>query len=263
MKAEVLAILKKNQADFTSGEEISRELGVSRAAVWKSVQQLEGEGYVFTAVSKKGYRLVSCPDILSYEEIAPELKTKTIGRRIVHFASVGSTNDEARKLAEKGEPEGTAVISEIQTEGRGRVGTKWRSDTGNGIQLSLILRPDIPLSEAGKTADAVCRAVGGAIENVMRAAGSLPELTLRLPDDILLGGRKVCGILTESAGELDRVRYIISGIGIFVNQEKEELPQDPPAACTSLKLETGREIPRRKLAAEILNEIEETYKNNR
>jgi len=256
-KDAILGLLRERPDSFVSGEDISRQLGITRAAVWKYVKQLESEGYQFEAVSKKGYRLLYSPDLLISEEIRPYLKTDTIGQKIDHYNTTVSTNDEAKKLANRGEPEGTVVIAEEQTGGRGRTGGSWASEKGKSILMSLILRPDAPLSESAAIASKACRTIGKVLGTYV------PEVEVQAPDDVFIGGKKVCGILTETAGELDRIRFMILGIGILVNEEKDGLPPAGSVPFTSMRLEAGKEIPRQQLTAQILNEFEKSYSGGR
>lgn len=246
-------MLKQSPEAFLSGEEISRRFGVTRAAVWKSVRQLEDDGYVIRSEPKKGYCLVSSPDILTGDEIAPWLQTKCLGRKILYYPTLVSTNTRARELAEKGEAEGTAVITEEQTGGRGRMGKKWEAKPYKSILLSVILRPAIAMADIPVLTEQ-------AYEAVAEALRALPAETVSAkPDQLLLGGKKFCGILTECAGETDRVDYAVVGIGINVNQTKLELPSQVRSQSTSLRIELKKEISRQKLTAGILNRLEEKW----
>lgn len=284
---ELLTILKARQGDFLSGEAISRMYGISRAAVWKKLKKLKDDGYEIEAVSGKGYRLISGPDLLTEGEISPYLKTRKIGRKIIHHECVASTSDVLKKLAESGEAEGTVVFAEEQSRGRGRTGTQWTAPDRKDVLMSVLLRPEISMAEIPSFAETIGKAVADAIgktgadaagesgadaaresgTDAARESGadetkesgadetkkSRIDASLRMPGDILIGGRKVCGILTESAGELDRVRYVIFGIGVHVSETKEELKG---SGLTSLYAETGKKILRPSLAAAICNEIE-------
>lgn len=254
MKSEILAMLKQSGSEYISGQEISRKFGVTRAAVWKTIKQLQSEGYGIESATNNGYRLLSCPDILTYDEIRPYLKTDFIGRKIIHYDSIGSTNNEARELAEAGEPEGTVVISERQTGGRGRSGKKWISQDYKGILMSVILRPDMDLAVVPLVTLIGCAAAGMAIEKLT------DNVRLKWPNDVFLNGRKIGGILTETAGEIDKVDYIVLGIGINVNQSEREWPGPLNVTPTSLKIEMKKEISRQKLVSDILNEFEKQYK---
>ncbi|NYC96256.1 biotin operon repressor [Clostridium acetobutylicum] len=163
VKIRVLEILKKNSNDFVSGQRISDELGITRTAIWKNIKSLKDNGYTILSLTNKGYKLVDCPDTLTYEEINEDLKTKFIGRKIVHFDSIESTNIEAKKLAEQGEKEGTIVVAEEQTLGKARMGEKWYSPRGEGIWMSIILKPKISPEFAAEVTNATVEAVGKAL----------------------------------------------------------------------------------------------------
>lgn len=253
MRSEILAILKESGSSFVSGQDISQKFGITRAAVWKYIKQLQSKGYVIESVPKNGYRLIKCPDILTYDEIAGYLRTAYIGRRILHYDSIDSTNNKARELAEKGEPEGTVVISESQTKGKGKTGRQWYSEAYRGIWMSMILRPDIAMSCVNLITQIGCAAVGAAAENI---AG---DVQIKWPNDVLIHGKKFCGILTESSGEMDQTDYIIIGIGINVNQSENEFPEELISKATSLKIELKREIVRQELISDILNKFEKQY----
>ncbi len=252
MKSEILAILKKNRDSFVSGEEISRLFGITRAAVWKIVRQLESQGYLIESVPNNGYKLKGCPDILTSDEIGEYLRTGFIGRKIVHLDSVDSTNRKAKELAEAGEAEGTVVVSEAQTSGKGKAGRNWASEAYRGIWMSVILRPAMELTSLPLMTQIACAAVGKAVEGLV-------PVQVKWPNDVLIGGKKFCGVLTESSGEVDQVDYIILGVGINVNQGADDFPEALRERATSLKIETQKQISRQKLMCEILNTLEEYY----
>jgi len=219
--------------------------------VWKHIERLREEGYDITGEPHLGYRLMGTPDKLIPEEISYRLGTKTIGKRIYSYESTGSTNDIAQRLAESGSPEGTAVFSEGQSKGRGRLGREWSSPKGKGIYLSLILRPKISPTHASKITLMSAIAVATAIRKIT-------DLTalIKWPNDIMVNGHKVCGILTEMSAEINTVKYVVLGIGINVNTEKEHLPK----GASSLKSELGEAISRVELTQELLREIEHQYR---
>lgn len=253
MKEEIINLLKENENNFISGEKISSSLGVTRAAIWKYIKAIKEDGYNIESVTRKGYRLISSPDLLSFEEISPNLNTKFIGRNIIYVDSLDSTNSKAKELAREDAVEGTVIISEEQIKGRGRLGRNWVSPKYKGIWMSVILRPDIePMNVAGITqvaAAAICKAV--------RDMGI--ETYIKWPNDIILNSKKVCGILTEMSGEINKVNYVIVGIGMNVNIEEDEFPEEVKAVATSLKIEQGKSIKRKELVARILNNLEELY----
>lgn len=251
MDDKILNIFRSTNGEFVSGEEVSEKLGISRAAVWKHIEQLRKDGYEITGEPHVGYRLVGTPDKLIPEEVSHKLGTKVIGRKIYSYESTDSTNDVAHRLAQSGSPEGTAVFSEGQSKGRGRMGRHWVSPKGKGIYFSFILRPDVSPAEAPKITLTSAVAVALAIRKVTHL-GAL----IKWPNDILVNNRKAVGILTEMSAEVNTVRYIVLGIGINVNTSKSELPKE----ATSLKAESGEEVPRVELAQEVLRELDRQYR---
>lgn len=253
-KETLLDLLLSDPQEFVSGEEISRRLSVSRTAVWKQINKLREAGYEFEAVPHKGYRIVSKPERIDALLLVKTLKTKTIGRNLKVLDSTVSTQEEARELAEAGAPEGTLVIAEEQTGGKGRMGRKWFSPKGKGISMSVVLRPKQPMHYMPQltllTGVAVCRAV-------RRVTGVMAGM--KWPNDLLVDGRKISGILLESATEDEYVRYCIAGIGISANQDHEDYPEELKPIATSLKIEKGEKIDRIQLIAAIWEEFEALY----
>ena len=246
---EILKALKL-LGGYVSGAELSRTLGMSRTAVWKHIRELRHLGYQIEASPHKGYRLLASPDKLLAAEIRLGLDTDIIGRKIISHPSLGSTMDEAFRLAAKGAEEGTVVCAESQTQGRGRMGRRWESPQGQGICFSLVLRPHWAPPEAAKitllTAVAVCEAV--------RALAGV-EARIKWPNDILIGQRKLAGILTEMKAEVDQVEFLIVGVGLNVNSAVTDLP----AGATSLQHETGVVHARVKLLQAILSSLDRWY----
>lgn len=253
MKNKVLKILKSGKDTFVSGEKISEELGVSRAAVWKYINQLKEDGYEVEAISRKGYRIMSAPDILTYEEVVGLLNTDHVGKNIIYYDTIGSTNSKAKELAEKGQEHGTVVISEEQTSGRGRLGRNWVSPKQKGIWMSIILRPNIVTENIAQITLLGAAAVQKAIAEMGIITG------IKWPNDIVLNNKKVCGILTEMSGEIDHINYIVMGIGINVNLEQEDIPLELKDMATSLKIGSGKFVDRKLLLANVLNNFEELY----
>ena len=251
IKLAILDFFRRNSGKYVSGEDISRALGVSRAYVWKHINKLRDDGYGIPAVPHLGYKLNSSPDRLSGYEIRAGLKTVTIGKKAVyHYGSVGSTNDIAYLLAEKGEPEGVIVIAESQTRGKGRLGRKWVSPKGGGVYMSLILRPDIEADEIPAITLIAAKSVAKAIN---RVSGLEPGI--KWPNDILVNGRKICGILTEIKAQPDRVDFLVLGIGVNVNTPGGDLPCEG----TSIKNETGCCVDRVMFVRNMLEEFEDDY----
>lgn len=252
---ELINMLLEHSGQYISGEEMSRRLSISRTAVWKQIVKLREQGYEFESAPRRGYRLVRQPDRLSQPSLLQALSgNQSLGKRIKLLTSVSSTQEEARHLAEEGAPHGTLVLAEEQTAGRGRQGRQWYSPPGKGIWMSLLLRPDRqPVSIAPQltllTAVAVCRAV--------RKFGV--DAGIKWPNDILVDGRKLCGILVESVAEDELIRYAIAGIGIDVNLQREDIPQELLPKVTSVQIASGRRIERTELIGAVLMEMEQLY----
>jgi BirA family transcriptional regulator, biotin operon repressor / biotin---[acetyl-CoA-carboxylase] ligase len=249
--AKILSALREN-ADGVSGAALAEQLKISRAAIWSRIEELRSLGYEIEAGPHFGYRLVGEPDALHADDLLARLgKTKIIGRDIQVFEQTTSTNDVIEKLARDGVREGVVVFAESQTKGRGRLGRKWISPTRKGLWFSILLRPDLRPQETTQLTVASAIALRRAIfsETNLRAE-------IKWPNDILIGGKKVAGILTELSAELDKVRHVILGIGIDVNLDANELPNDLKKIATSLKIESGETISRAELAVAILRELD-------
>ncbi|MBU3175468.1 biotin--[acetyl-CoA-carboxylase] ligase [Clostridium estertheticum] len=253
MKEKILELLKASGNDFVSGQKISEVLGVSRAAIWKHIKVIKEDGYEVEAISRKGYRIISSPDILTFEEIKNYLNTECIGKNIIYCNSIGSTNTKAKELAEMGEGHGTVIISEEQTLGRGRLGRNFLSPKYKGIWMSIILRPNILTENISK----ITLLGAAAVQKAIMKMGV--KTSIKWPNDIILNSKKVCGILTEMSGEIDHVNYLVMGIGINVNLEKEDITTDLKDVATSIKIESGNLMDRKLLLASILNIFEELY----
>jgi BirA family biotin operon repressor/biotin-[acetyl-CoA-carboxylase] ligase len=246
--------LIKYQPQYVSGEEISRQVGCSRAAIWKHIEELRQEGYEIEARPRSGYRLVYRPDRVAPEEISYHLHTQKFGRKIRYQEVVHSTQILAHEWAREGIEEGALVVAEQQEAGRGRLGRKWYSPSHTGVWMSLILRPSILLTDASHLTLLASLGVKQGIERVT----GLP-IQIKWPNDLLIHGKKICGILTELRGEQDQVHYVIIGIGINVNTPKESWPEEIRRIATSLAIELGGPVHRASLIAAILEELEEVY----
>ncbi|HWC60390.1 MAG TPA: biotin--[acetyl-CoA-carboxylase] ligase [Verrucomicrobiae bacterium] len=253
--AQILTALRSANEGGVSGAELSHKLGISRAAIWARIEELRQVGYDIEATPHLGYRLVSSPDALHADDLLARLgKTNVVGRDIRVFEETTSTNDVIEKLARDQVKEGVVVFAESQTKGRGRMGRKWISPARKGLWFSILLRPDLTPQEATQLTVASATALRRAIE---RNTGVKPQI--KWPNDILIGGKKVAGILTELSAELDRVKHIILGIGVDVNLGAAEFPQDLRKIATSLKIEAGKTISRADLAVRILRELDADY----
>jgi BirA family transcriptional regulator, biotin operon repressor / biotin---[acetyl-CoA-carboxylase] ligase len=251
--SEILRVLRA-ATDGWSGTELSSRLGVNRATVRARIEELRSLGYDITASPHSGYRLLSGPDLLHADDLLSRLgRTRVIGRAIEVFQKTSSTNDIAEKLARDGVREGVVVFAESQTKGRGRLGRKWMSPACEGLWFSVLLRPGLRPQAVTQLTIAAATALVRAIRS---QTGLLPEI--KWPNDVLLNGRKVAGILTEMSGELDAVRHVVMGIGVDVNVA--EFPPELRKLATSLRIETGERQDRAQLAAVILRELDRDYR---
>ena len=253
--ARILAALRSAGTDAVSGSELSLRLGISRAAIWARIEALRHLGYDIEAGPHFGYRLISAPDALHADDLLARLgKPRIVGRDIRVFEETTSTNDIVDKLGRDGVKEGVVVFAESQTRGRGRLGRKWISPARKGLWFSLLLRPDMRPQQATQLTVAAATALTRAIRSETRLN---PEI--KWPNDILIGGKKVAGILTELSAELDHVKYIILGIGVDVNLDADEFPPTLRAGATSLKIAAARAITRADLAVAILRNLDRDY----
>lgn len=252
MREKILGMLRGTK-EHVSGERMSEVFGVSRSMVWKVIKGLRDEGYVIDSVTNKGYKLVGVPDLVTGEEIRSVLETEIFGKDIYDYEEVDSTNVVAKKKAREGAETGTVVIADAQTGGKGRLGKVWDSPGGMGIWMSLIVRPEIPPQEVS----GMTLVVGLAICQAIRKVTEL-EAYIKWPNDIVVNGKKVCGILTEMSAEMDRVNYVIVGIGVNVNTL--DFPEELQNVGTSLKIESGKSYSRKDLVAQILMVFEKYYK---
>lgn len=252
--SELLGLLEAEYGSYVSGEEISRKLNVSRTAVWKQIRKLEEEGFRIEAVPRRGYRLMGRPERLAVQELLPKLKTHNFGRQLRLLESVPSTQDELRKWAEQGAPEGALVIAEQQTSGRGRMGRAWVSPAGKGVWMSLLLRPQLPLTQVPQLTLLAAVALSRAIAQHVAVS-----IGIKWPNDLLVNERKISGILLESAAEDERLRYVIVGLGISVNLEEDDYPPELLEKAVSLKMAAGHAIDRSALIADVLEQFEQLY----
>lgn len=232
MKKEILKILRESEEDFVSGQSLCGQLGVSRQAVWKNIKQLKEYGYEIESVPGKGYRLLMAPDRFYGPEIESHLQADSFCKKIEYHDCVDSTNLRAKQLAEAGAAEGTLVLADMQTAGRGRRGRGWASEAGVGIWMSLILRPKIRPEHVSGLTLISAMAVNRAIREICEV-----DSLIKWPNDIVLNGKKICGILTEMSAELNAVHYAVTGIGINANTKL--FPPEIADTASSLYLETG------------------------
>lgn len=252
--SELLALLNEAGGGWVSGEAISQRLGVSRTAIWKQMESLRALGYEVEAAPRKGYRLTARPDAVTASEIIPGLTTRLFGRSIEYRESVGSTNELAKQLARAGAPEGLLILADEQTAGKGRLGRAWSTPRGSALAMSLLLRPNLPPYHAPRitlaAAVAVCEAV--------REVTGLPA-GIKWPNDLQVNGRKLCGILTEMEAEIDRVAFVVLGIGLNVHLKREEMEPAFRESATSLAMEGAAGLRRATLVQAIMARFEPIY----
>ena len=251
MRTELLTALKEAD-DYISGQELCERFGVSRTAIWKAVNQLKEAGYEIEAIQNKGYKIISVPDRLSERELQSIRKTSWAGKEIFYYDVIDSTNVKAKQLAEEGHPAGTLVVAERQDAGRGRRGRSWEAPAGSGIYMTLVLKPEISPNNASMLPLVAALAVAGSIT---KCTGK--QAGIKWPNDIVMEGKKVCGILTEMSAQFDYVNHIVVGIGI--NVHNENFPKEIEEMATSIYLQTGEHINRAALIEEILEQFEHYY----
>jgi len=253
MERKILKALREQE--HISGEELGKRLHVSRTAVWKHINKLREMGYQIFSSPGRGYSLTSVPDLLLPEEIELGLNTDVFGRKIVFYHELSSTQDAAKRLAGQGEGEGTVIIADTQTHGRGRMGRGWSSLPRHGIYFSIILRPELRPSHVLQIPLIAGVAVAQAIE---KATPLRPRI--KWPNDIIVNGKKAGGILTETSAEIDAIDYVVLGIGLNVNTPRSLFPEEIKEAATSLSEESGEKVSRVKIIQCILVELELLYK---
>ncbi len=254
MRKKILELLKKSGTTPLSGEEISRQLEVSRTAIWKHIQTLKNEGYDIESVAKKGYILKQAPDRLFPQEILSHLQTKWLGRNICYEDSVPSTNNLAKDLANVGCENGLLVVAEEQAAGKGRLSRGWISPYAKGLWFSVVLKPPFLPQEASKFTLLAAVAVVKAINKIKGV-----DAAIKWPNDILLLGRKLVGILTEMNAEFGHINYVVIGTGINTNTTPDDYPDEvkPLAVCVA---DAAKEpFTRVQLLCDILKNMEDLY----
>jgi BirA family biotin operon repressor/biotin-[acetyl-CoA-carboxylase] ligase len=254
MKDNILRELINNKNRYLSGQELSAKFGISRTAIWKHINKLKEEGYVIESATNKGYVLIESPDILNPVEIKELLKTKFIGRDIIYLDSVDSTNSYGKRMAEGDFWDGTVIIAEEQTSGRGRLGRDWVSPKGKGIWMTIMLKPDIKPNLASQVTLIAAVAVLKAIKSIYNM-----DIMIKWPNDLVVNGKKVCGILTELGAEIERINYLCVGIGINANSEESDFINKALDTATSIKIATSIKVERKELIARILTVFENYY----
>lgn len=252
MKEEILRLLRSADG-YISGQELCNRFGVSRTAVWKAINQLKEAGYEIEAQQNKGYRLMAAPDLMTEAEIKSLMHTDWVAKEVLYFDTIDSTNTKAQELAEKGYPSGTLVVADKQESGKGRRGRSWVSPSGTGIFMTLMIKPDINPNNASMLTLVAALAVAKAITSVTGE-----EAMIKWPNDIVVNGKKVCGILTEMNAQFDYINHIVVGIGI--NVHNESFPEEISQMASSLMIEAGgKRFHRAQIIAETMSYFEQYY----
>lgn len=250
-----LVMLLRTATGIVSGELLSRELGVSRTAIWKQISVLRTHGYRIEAIPSQGYQLLAEPDLLDVDSLYSELGNRClVGQRLVCHVETGSTNADAFKLAEEGAEEGTVLLADRQLAGKGRLGRRWESPAGVNLYCSVVLRPELPPYEAPQLTFLSAVAVARTIQAI---SGLQPAI--KWPNDLLIHGCKVAGLLNEMNAETDRVGFVILGIGVNLNMRLDQFPTDLRYPATSLLLETGSPVSRQAFTVRLLQELDREY----
>ncbi|UTR08491.1 biotin--[acetyl-CoA-carboxylase] ligase [Alkalihalobacillus sp. LMS6] len=253
MKALLVKLLRSGE--YVSGEAISSDLNVSRTAIWKQIKALKEQGYTIESTTNKGYRLLQSPDTVRAHDIIGRVSTDSFGKTVFAYDSVESTQPLAHQVATNKGDEGTLIVANEQTQGRGRLGRKWLVGEGQTISMSLILRPTIPIAQTPQLTLVAAVAVVRAIEKVTGI-----DCEIKWPNDLLVKGKKLVGILTEMAADPDQLHYVIVGMGINCQQSGADFHEDVKGIATSIYQETGKTVHRATLIAEVMNEFEWLYR---
>lgn len=253
MKSKILSLLRQ-RADFVSGQELCEHFGVSRTAVWKAVGQLKREGFCIEAVQNRGYRLMQEEEVYGRHELESRMDTRWAGHPVTYYDVLDSTNLRAKLDAENGAPQGALVVADMQTAGRGRRGRSWSSPAGANIYFTLILKPDFAPDKASMLTLVMAMAVAAGITEICGV-----QAYIKWPNDIVIDGKKVCGMLTEMSLQQDYIQHVVIGVGINVGLQ--EFPPEIMAAAACLERECGRKIHRAPLVVSIMKAFEEYYES--
>lgn len=251
---KLISLLSKNTNDYISGQTLSEQLNISRSAIWKHMKELEKDGYVIEGKSRKGYRIIDFPNKLSENTIQWGLNTKWLGKKIIHKTSIPSTQTFAHKEALDGAPNGTVIIANEQTSGKGRIDHHWHSQNEKGIWLSMILRPNLLPYQAPQLTLLTATVIADVIHRLTKLK---PQI--KWPNDILMNRKKIAGILTEMQAEQDQILYVVIGIGLNILHTKDDFPNDISDKATSLKIETNKQWKLKPFIQEILTTFEKKY----
>lgn len=252
MKSEILALLRESRG-YVSGQELCERFGVSRTAVWKAIGQLKKEGYSIEAVKNRGYHLASGIEVFGQHELESLMNTRWAGRPVIYYDALPSTNMQAKLDAENGADEGTLIVADMQTAGRGRKGRNWSSPPGTNVYFTLILKPDYQV----ELASAVTLVMGIAVAEGIRETCGV-DARIKWPNDIVVDGRKVCGMLAEMSVEREYIHYVVIGVGINVGDQ--EFPPEIAQTATNLWQECGRKVSRSQLIVNVMKAFEAGYR---
>lgn len=251
MKTEILTLLRE-RGDYVSGQELCERFGVSRTAVWKAVGQLKKEGFAIDAVQNRGYRLVQEEEVFGQHELESRMDTRWAGHPVTFYDAVDSTNLRAKLDAENGAPQGALVVADMQTAGRGRRGRSWSSPAGTNVYFTLILKPDFAPDKASMLTLVMAMAVA---EGISETCGG--EACIKWPNDIVIDGKKVCGMLTELSVQQEYIQHVVIGVGVNVGMQR--FAPEIAATATCLEQQCGRRIPRAVLVVNIMKAFEKYY----
>jgi BirA family biotin operon repressor/biotin-[acetyl-CoA-carboxylase] ligase len=251
MKEQILRLLRES-GSYVSGQRLCEELGVSRTAIWKKIKALQEEGYQITAVTNKGYLLEAEPDLMNEDAVGSLLHTKQLGRTMAYFDEIDSTNNYCKRMAEEGAPHGLLAVADRQVSGRGRRGRVWETPSGTSVAMSMLLRPQLQPDRASMLTIVAAMAVAEAVKSV----SALP-VKIKWPNDIVINGKKLCGILTEMSVELSAINYVVVGIGINVNNSS--FPEEIAHTATSMYLEQKSHVSRSRVIAAVTDAFERYY----
>jgi BirA family transcriptional regulator, biotin operon repressor / biotin---[acetyl-CoA-carboxylase] ligase len=253
-RQKILKLFRDRADVYLSGEELSQELGISRTAVWKHVRALRALGYAIDAVTSKGYRLVGGPEALIADEIRSRLAARLIGRKVLCYPQLASTNLTAMEQGEAGAAEGLVVLADQQTAGKGRLGRRWESPAEVNLYLSILLRPAMPPWEVPRLTFLSAVAAARALQQV---AGL--EVQVKWPNDLLVHGKKIAGLLNEMSAESDAVHHVVLGLGLNLNMTAEQFPAELRYPATSVLLETGATVSRLEVVVSLLEQFDRLY----
>ncbi len=251
---KILSLFRTHPDQYLSGQEISRLLNISRAAVWKQVKALRQLGFEIEAKHSQGYRLLAAPDLLLAAEIENGLNCQYIGQSVISLSETDSTNVQARRLAEEGVLEGTVVVADRQSAGRGRLGRRWESPSGVNLYCSILLRPKIPVQQAPQLTFLSAVAVAETLNKICQLSAKV-----KWPNDIVVNGAKISGLLNEMSAETEQIHFVILGIGVNLNMLEDQFPDKLKYPATSAFLETGKLVNRLIFLQEFLQCLDKYY----